>query len=352
MQTADTYSRAAGVGVAYHPFLHDYLLGHCDLFDFIELPLDLYLDTARAALLDPEQMRLKRIIAAEPCVWRGSALSLGTVQPGGEAAFPPYLVQAMRRLLAHAPYTDVIGFGGAGAKQFGAPQAMPVTAAAAGWIAVRQQEARAALGSDVLLALPSPATAEPSTGLDCADFLGLLAQHGGTGFVVDATQFLLSGAAPDRLPASHVAALSISSDREADWDMLAALAAHTAPQTIVLRRDRQLFPLDTIGRDLLRAAKLLAPPCSPRASLAAPVEAADPAGLAELHAYQCALAGWLERPDTAMPSNGPDPEQAAWMAAAQSWQNWRSQVDDMHKAQQIAAFMAKDAGPRAPRSAG
>jgi hypothetical protein len=122
----------------------------------------------------------------------------------------------------------------------------------------------------------------------------------------------------------------VSSDAEADWAIAAAWAGQIGPRRIVLRRDRQLFPLSTIERDLSRAALLLAE--SARGRPAADV-AID--GLAALHAYQIAMA---------------EPEDGRG-AATLSWRNWRNQVDDMHKSQQIVAFLARGAALRAPTRA-
>ncbi len=321
MTLMDRPGCAEGVGVMYHPFLHDYLLERAELFDFIELPLDLYTDAARSALLDPGQARLRQVIAAKPCAWRGSALSLASVPLDGEPAFPPYTVQTIRRLLEMTPAaccTEVMGYRSQGQTT---PYPVPFTAAAANWIARRQAEAQAALGVPVQLALPSSGGGANATGWDGIAFLDLISAHGATGIVVDAGD-------GDTLPASHVAALSLSSDDALAWDRLVALAAHVKPRTIVLCRNRQLFPLDTIERDLRRARSLIAEP-----------------------GHQ------PQRTDTVTPSDRPDSESLATLrsypveagtGATDSWRNWRNQVDDMHKAQQIAALMSRGGGAAPP----
>ena len=364
MDAADPRSRAEGVGISYHPFLHDFLLDHSNLFDFVELPLDLYADPARSALLDPGQLRLQRIATEKRCVWRGSALSLGTPEPGGDPRFPSFAIRKLRQLLevAQAAHlTEVIGFRTA---KHGPLNALPFTPAAARWIAVRQAAACEALGMPVLLALPDAAAGAPGTGLDGVAFLGLIAAHGGTGFVVDAADLGSAGGRaepPGCLPSAGVAALCVSSDDAAAWDSAAAWARHIRPRRIVLRRDRQLFPLTTITRDLRRAALLLAEPAS-----AAHI-GADPASQAR------EVSSWpgVSQPSTpysgdaapaAIAYPGPDGARSGQQGAAPlcgaaqddgttaslSWQNWRTQVDDMHRAQQIAALLARGGASRAP----
>ena len=227
-------------------------------------------------------------------------------------------------------YTDTIGFRTAG---FGPMQPMPHTPEAAGWIATRQAAASDALGVPVRLCLPNPGIAAPAPALDRAAFLAGIAACGGTGFVVDAAGF--AGTSPRELagclPGAHVAALSISSAGAPGWEMLAALAKTIRPRSIVLRRDRQLFALDTIAPEIERAARLVASAAPPPAPACAHASAPD---LSALRAYQAAVASEAAVPD----------------GKAQSWQNWRSQVDDRYKTQQIMALMAKGANPRAPWS--
>ena len=342
METSDNCRRAEGVGVSYHPFLHDTLLNCRDLFDFVELPLDLYVDPARAALLDPGQHRLRQILDAKRCVWRGSALSLGTVGPDDDAGFSPHTLRRIRTLLdmiEAEPYADIIGFRAA---EFGPLQAMPFTTQAAHWIAIRQAAAQDALGVPVRPCLPGPVSDTRRSELDVADFLNSIVAHGGSGFVLDATDLsaadLGSDAARDlaaRLPAAHIEALSVSGTGGHGWETLRTLADHIRPATVILRRDRQLFPLDTIETDIACAGELVARPAhEPPPAAVVPPQPANSADLAALRLYQSA----------------PAPDEASRdlrEVAGQSWQNWRTQVDDLHKAQQIMALMSKGANPPA-----
>ena len=343
METLGHRSPADGVGVAYHPFLHDYLLDSRALFDFVELPMDLYLDEARSGLLDPGQRRLRQVTGAVRCTWRGSALSLGAVPPSGAPAFPPHTVRRICGLLAlapHAPYTEAVGVRAAG----GPLHAVALTPAVARCAAARQAAACEALGVPVRLCLPREAVAAPAgedgAGLDAAGFLALVAACGGTSFVLDTAD--LAGAEPHdaarRLAGVPIAALSVSSDDPAAWDALAVLAGHLAPGAVVLRRDRQLFPLETIGRDLSRAAGLLSS-AAPRTP-AGPLAPSDP---------RSSLSGTARAPPTG-PAHTPD----AVPDSSPAWRHWRKEVDDMHKGQQIMALMSgagmSGAGPRPPGS--
>jgi uncharacterized protein (UPF0276 family) len=374
ISTPDQGARAEGVGIAYHPFLHDAFLKQSDAFDFVELPLDLYIDPAQSALLDPEDTRLKEIIDAKPCVWRGTALSMGSVEFASDLAYPPAVIRRIRERLEQAAathYTDVIGFRRLDGHDLGLVQAMPRTQAAARWIAARQLAASEAIGRPVLLQLPSNANSPPLGGLDDATFLHRIVAVAGACLVLDTADLAKMATKADasprdaamRLPRQSVAVVSCSAADETDWAMLAVLTAQTDVRSIVLRRDRNLFPIDTIASDAERAAGLLMQVCD-RPFVAPqfgyPTEETDPwepdpGEFAELHAYQAACVRYVtEHAMESVPpelAHIPDAIRQTWATDVRSWQNWRGQVDDTHKTQQIAAFLARSAANRVPRRA-
>ena len=351
MSTSCQDARAEGVGVAYHPFLHDAVMARLAAFDFIELPLDLYVDPARAAMLDPGDERLQEIAAAKPCVWRGTALSIGSVEAGHASDYAPGLIRRVRRRLEQVGstrYTEAIGFRRLAGQDIGSPQALPMTEAAAQWFAVRQRAASEALGVEVLLQ-PISSVIAPHAALDEAAFLGRIAALSGCGLVLDAAD--LSRLASS-LPAHCIRALTLTGADAAEWQVVSALAGSAGVNTIVLRRDRALFPLDTIGTDAARAADILAatPPRATAPPPNHPPELPDASALAELHAYQSGLMRHLADADAGALGDVPGAARPAWATDLASWKNWRGQIDDLHKTKQIAAFLSRSAGPRPPGS--
>ncbi len=353
MTAPERSGRAEGVGLAYHPFLHDALLAHIDAFDFIDLPLDLYADPARSNMLDPEDARLRELAAAIPCTWSSSTLSLGSVEAGHDPAPPAWLLARTLALMERvgAPYlTEVIGFRRSGGRDLGSAQDMPCTEAAAGWVATRQQAAVAALGRPVRLRFAPSTLPAPPTAWDAGTFLDRVAARAGCGLVLDVADAARLAAAR-RLPGSHVATLAIAAEREEDWATLATLIGQTAATSVVIQRDRALFPMNAIAQDARRARAILAqqagPAPKPLASLQP--DAAD-GGLAALHAYQDAVVGYLSDPAPAdMPhalAHVPAAALGAMAMRVQTWQNWRLQVDDTFKAHQIGQFLARDAHRR------
>jgi hypothetical protein len=313
MSYVDPGAYVEGVGVAYHPFLHDALLSAADAFDFIELPLDFYADPARAMLLDPGNRRLDEILAFKTCVWRCSLLSLGTATNG----FEPSLISRLRRLIERGGVgvTEIIGFRAAAGVDFGAPQALPHTPAVADLVARRHAAAERALGVPLRLeysaALPGTQAVPQAGCLDAAGFLALIADASTARFVLNGAGVDPAGITTGRLAGAVV--------RDGiGWDLAAALARRGAA-TIIVRRTRNLFPLDNLRGDLRRARS---------------------------------LTDWHQAADAAAEDIATLAEEQARLAAdcphVGVWRNWRTQVDDTYKAMQIATMLAQRTRFQAP----
>jgi uncharacterized protein (UPF0276 family) len=336
--------------VAYHPFLHAALLARLDAFDFVELPLEIYVDPAQSELLDPGEAKLRDIVAAKPCVWHGSVLSLGSVEAADDPALDGRLVERIRRLLWRTGTTqisEVIGFRRLAGRDLGEPQGLPYSATAARWVAARHAAARAALGHALSLQIATSGDAAPRTGWDAATFLRHIVAGAGCDLVLDTADLAhisaASGVEPaeiaQRLPLARIAMLATAGEREADWALLELLCGLAAPPAIVIRCRRNLYPLDALVSAARRAADLLAEhrgrtrPSLPETTTGGD----DPGGLAELRAWQ------QEVIDDCV---APAPARPALAARVRSWQTWRERVADTHKAQQIARFLAQDSGRR------
>lgn len=317
-QRSEPGALAEGVGVTFHPLLLDALLGMADAFDFIELPLDLYLDPARSTLLDPGGEMLREALALKPCVWRGTALSLGTAADG----FAPATIRGIRRLLDRTgvgAYADVIGYRRAGGTEFGGPRALPWTPGAAALMAERHGRACEALGVPVLLEFSAALPGSGSGSLNAAGFLHAVAAQCGAELAVHAKG--LPPEAASTLPGGRVAAVVVEDG--ADPQIMDAVGRLAGVRAAVVRRTRNLFPLDRLREELRRAAACLAAPRIAASGPVAPVAAAEP-DLAREQALQA------EAADTV------------------AWRNWRDQVDETYKAMQIAVLMGQRAGQPAP----
>lgn len=356
---------AGGVGVTYHPFLHQTLLSRLDEFDFIELPLDLYLEAAWRSLLDPVGARLREISAAKACTWRGTALSLGSVETLDDPTPNAWLVAQIRKLMDLARtehYTDAIGFRSLGEGDLGFVQRLPYSEVAARWIATRYRAACAKLGHPFMLQLPASTVIAPGGGEDAAAFLRHISIRANCQFVLDAADLACFAAEAsvdlgewvERLPGERIAQIVVSGEREEDWTSLSMLVRQIPVRAVVIRRERNLFPLEAIERDVHRAADLLArgtvraPPPSVPMDMAA---SDDAAGLESLRAYQTDLIEYCmdPAPERIPPAllDVPQQSRAALVSRVQSWHTWRERLRDAHNAQQIGQFLAQDAGRRA-----
>jgi hypothetical protein len=328
-------ANVTGVGISYHPFLHDAILATPDAFDFIELPLDLYIDPARAGLFDPSGERLRDLAAAKPCVWQGTALSLGSVEDTLDAR----RIERIGHLLARTGstrYIDRIGFRRLAGRDLGLPQGLPYTATAARWIAARARAASAALGHDI--ALQHCRTAFPAANTHAAYFLAEIAALTGHGLAIE----VADAAADDlaELPPGTIATLITDASSDAAWAGLARLAAQTAPATIIIRRSGGFYPLTAIFDAARRVAELLGPHRTLAPAAPADPPAPEAAELAALQTEQRSLIDYCLAPTGDSPGGGTT---QALAARVQSWHTWRQRLVDTHKAQQIAQFLASDA---------
>jgi uncharacterized protein (UPF0276 family) len=349
----DRGASAEGVGLSYHPFLHEVLIARVDHYDFIELPLDLYLDPAQCALLDPREARLREIAAARPCIWRGGALSLGSVERPDDPAPDPRVIDRIRRLMERTGttrYSDVIGFRGLDGRDLGVPQSLAFTESAARWMAARYIAARDALGHSFLL---QPAGG--SSGHGHAAFLHRVVSLADCALLLDVADLdriaTATGAEPaemaNRLPHEHIAMLAISGTHENEWALLSAFVAVTAVRSIVIRRTHDLFPLDAIEETAHRARAVLTGERSlttTRPESAEPLDD-DPNGLATLRSQQSELIGLCLNPAQSPLGHIAPAEEISLASRLRPWQVWRERIADTHKARQIAQFLAEDMGP-------
>ena len=351
---------AEGVGLSYHPFLHEALIARLDAYDFVELPLDLYIDPAQSALLDPSDAKLRDIAAARPCIWRGSALSLGSVQLPEDPAPDSLVIDRIRLLMQRAGttrYSDVIGFRRLDDRDLGLAQSLSFSDAAARWMAARYNAACDALGHPFLLAPACWSVATPRSGCDLAGFLRRVVSLADCQLLLDVADLAFiakeTGVDPaslmSRLPHDRIAMLAASCTDDAEWALLSQLAAASAISAIVIRRTRDLFPLEAVTEAAHRARGLLTRTGHPKAqpSTAEPLDN-DPDGLAMLQAYERELIEFcLALASAAPPSFLGEISPGAGTRLAtelRPWQVWRERIADTHKAQQIAQFLAEDSG--------
>jgi uncharacterized protein (UPF0276 family) len=335
-----------GVGLGYHPFLHEALIARVDACDFIELPLDLYIDPARSALLDPMDARLRDIAAARPCVWRGSALSLGSVERPDDPTPDPFVIERIQRLMDRTgatQYSDVIGFRRLDGRDIGEPQTLPFTESAARWTAARFTAARDALGHSLSLQPAGCQIVSPRFGNDLADFLSRIVALAGCDLALDMTDLerIASATGDDpsamvnRLPLEHVTMLACSGAHEAEWALLSRVAAITPARAIVIRRTRDLFPLDAIVSAADRARDILPRKRDPAAEPLADPLADEPDGLAALRSYQARTIDLCLGQTSAA-------AETRLATHSRAWQAWHERVAETHKARQIAQFLAED----------
>jgi hypothetical protein len=280
-------------------------------------------------------------------VWRGGALSLGTVVEPGAPAFDPLLIARIRGLVDKTrarALIEPIGFRRVGPRTLGATQRMPFNAASAAWIARRSLAAQEALGLPLLLEIGRGDVAPEGDDMAFFDYLERIAAHCGCGFALDAAELAFFGQSAGlslsetarRAGDLPLAALGLTEQGERLWAGTGFLSG-LAPARII-RRANYLFPLSAIANALQRARVQLA--TKARASrrdrdrLEAP--GPDETALAVLRAGQQALAAACVNPSLPL-----QPEIAALAAKTEAWQNWSIEIDAAFKGQQIKKFLAR-----------
>lgn len=357
---SDRSAEIEGVGLGFHPLLFNAMLAGRFECDFVEFPIELYAAPSQAGLLDPGEERLRQIVARWPTVWRGGSLSLGSVDDPADLSPDPRIVRTIAGLFEISKSNtliETIGFRRVGGRDLGRMQSMPYTRAAAGWVAARWAAARDALEIPVLLQL---CRTDPATRFDDEDafaFLQAIADGAGCEFVFDASDLgrlasqtrIDAKEAARRIAELPVAMLTLSGESEEDWTALELLRERIDVRSIVVRRSKYLFPIDAIG-DALRRAKALPSRGersrrTPAPSLATPAPH-DFREIEALRAQQMELAqSALEAGLVSAAPEGEiveDKDRATLANKTQSWQSWKTRLDDVYKGQQIRKFLAGD----------
>ena len=312
------------VEIAYHPFLHDTILAHPDVFDGVEVALDAYLDEARRGLLDPDLARLGRAASGRAITWRGEALGLGCASPPDATAITAALAR-FAPVLGATALCELVRIAGAGARRGTGLPAGVAEAEAAGR---RAETLRGSLPCALLLevSLDRLCAADPV----CAAAI-LRAICGAT----DCGIVLEVGPSPpdlDRvvpilvaLPPGRVRRVALSTTGEAAWPALDTILSATGAGTVVIRRQRHLFPIG----DILDAA------ARARAALAGTGDAAVRPSSAAPRGITAGQALPLDLEE----GGGGD-------ALPGSRAVWHARLSDMHRAKQLARWAAQPASWR------
>jgi hypothetical protein len=216
----------------------------------------------------------------------------------------------------------VIGFRLAGGVDLGTPHALTHIPKSAALIAQRHEAASRALETPLLLEYSQALPGARPEGLDPATFLDHIVQDSSR--LGMRPRFVLNAAgltAAPAIPAARLAGLVMPPG--ASWDIAEQLAAQAGLRAIIVRRTRNLHPLDDLRQDLLRAGRILGRATS------APPQPVITDDFAELAEEQARLASG-----------------AASQADAVG--NWRRQIDNTYKAMQIAIMLGQREAARQP----
>ncbi len=320
--------REPRVEIAYHPFLHETILARPDAFDGIEVALDAYLDEARRGLLDPDLARLGAVASGRPVTWRGRALGLGCTAPPDAAAITAALAR-FGAVLGATTLSEAVRIAGAGIPR-GAGLSLDAAGVGEAEAAGRRAEAlRALLPCTLLLEFPldrlcaaAPVAAEAILRAVCdATECGIALDVGPSLTGLDPVLRTL-----EALPPGRVRRVALSTAAAAAWPALDAILSATGARTVVIRRQRHLFPLGDILDAAARARDTLGTgwtgPRHPAAS-----------GTGDERGAACSQALPLDVGDGDVGGEAPTEGRAVWHA----------RLGDMHRAKQLARWAARPA---------
>jgi hypothetical protein len=322
-------------------------------FDFVEAPLEPYLDPAQASLADPHEHRLREIGRRWPIVWRGSIFSLGSVEDPDDPSPDPLALSRAERLLEAVDtrgLIETIGFRRLAGRDLGRAQSLHYSEAVADWIVARCDALQRALGLPLALQLPRSKPAAMTGDLDIFRFLERIAKRSGCEFVLDLSDIVFRTADEPRPNAAQsfallpVAGLALNAESELNRGPLAEAIEITAPRALVVRCSENMFPLDGIAAMLQQADAALKGRAQTKKAGGVRVQASatcDREAIAALKSWQAELI------DGAFAGDGEASPPAARLASQTlAWRNWRQRIEDTYKGQQIKQFLAAEAGGR------
>ena len=344
---------ARGVGLTFHPLLYRAMIEGRLLFDFVEAPLEPYLDPAQASLADPQEHRLREIGRRWPMVWRASVFSLGSVENSCDASPDPLALSRAKRLVEAVDtrgLIETIGFRRLAGRDLGRAQPLPSSEAAADWIVARCDALQRALGLPLALQLPRTKAVAMNGDLDIFRFLERIAERSGCEFVLDLSDIVFRTASEPRSNAAQslallpVAGLAFSGESQVNAGLLAEALEIAAPRALVVRRAENMFPLDGIAAMLRQADAALKGRAQTKRAFGVRAQASatwDREAIAALKLWQAELV------DGAFAGDGEASPPAAQLASETlAWRNWRRRIEDTYKGQQIKQFLAAEAGGR------
>ena len=334
-----------GVGIGYHPFLHRTILARPDRFDFVELPLDAYVDEAQRTLLDPDLARVGAIGEARPCLWRGTSLSLGSAVTADTTSTESALRRLVDRTGAILLRED-IAVRRVDGRDLGLAQPPPLTEAMADLVGRRCEALASRLpcgfaaglsldalsGADRHMATAFVRRLAAATDQDLAFDLGATAVAAGC----DALLPILSA-----LPAGRFVQIALTSLDQAVWPVLDAVLAATGARSVLIRRTRNLFPLDEIHAAVERAREALdRAAATPRwpSPLPAPAGPTPASGL-DLAATARDQSAFAER---CLAAHDGEPVTDA-VAAVRVRAVWRERIADLNRTKQLERWAQRPA---------
>lgn len=328
MPSADRHHDPYGVGLAYRFNVHRETVANRREIDLLEISTEDYIVRERRTYSDPNERLLHDALERFPCVAHGLSLSIGTVGALNETC----LNATNRFLKDHGlhVFSEHLAFHRVDGNDLTMFLAIPFEEVAVQWVKQNYAAVRHRLGRPFALENVTYAFPVPHCSLSEADFLRRLCEETDCTLLLDVTNVFNNsrnhGYDPleffERLPMDRVSQMHLAGGHQLPdgkwedshsapvmddvWPLFEeAVKRATNSRLVILERDSQLKPFDTVMRDIRKAREIFyshhpfeAPACEEIAFDPGDLFSPDPLAeeFAGMRSYQRALMGRITNP--------------------------------------------------------
>ena len=265
------HNRPYGVGLAYRPEIHQTMMRHRHLFDMLEIAAIDYTVRGWRILNDPTEKLLREAVEHYPSCVHATSMSIGSVEDHDQGDVNRTLkLMDDHNIVSFSEHLAFHRMDGLDLKSF---LPMPFDSVSVDWVARKYNAIRSRLSRPFALENVSYLVDIPDSEMDEADFLIELTRRTDCMLLLDVTNVFNNasnfGYDPyefiRRLPGDRIEQLHIAGGHLEDgqwidshsapvmdgvWGLLDETLKCTAAEVVILEKDINFLPFETISADL------------------------------------------------------------------------------------------------------
>lgn len=271
------HDRPYGIGLAYRPEFHRPLLQHRDEVDLLEISAIDYTVRGWRMLQDPQESLLNEALSIFPSAMHATSFSIGSVAPfdSGDVDRTFNLMQRGDMV----SFSEHLAFHNLDGTDLHSFLPMPFDSVSLDWLTRKYNQLRARLSRPLGLENVSYLVNIPGCEMDEAEFLTELTRRTDCMLLLDVTNVFNNahnhGYDPvefiRKLPGDRIEQLHIAGGHQADgtwldshsepvmdpvWTLLEETLQHTAAEAVILEKDFNYMPFDSVLRDVRIAREI------------------------------------------------------------------------------------------------